>query len=950
MMRGSDWIKCDLHIHSPSSFFHGYGDRNNPATWERFLTQLEALPDDFKVIGINDYLTIDGYLWLRKEKAKGRLPKIDCILPVVEFRLNRLAGEGATKRLNYHVIFSDAVDPAAIQTQFLNAISATYTLEAGNKHPTWSGIISEDSLKLLGRLLKEQSPDNVSLQAQSDWEVGFNNFNVDHEKLQEILDFTPFKGRVITAIGKSEWEQYRWDGGGAAEKRSIINQTDIVFLSVDSVGQYDKNLQALVSQKVNTLLLDCSDAHYFSDSDQKDRIGNCFTWIKAEATFDGVKQILYEPDDRISISETNPDKKPPYQVIERVQFVDGGDVFGEQQVAFSPYFNSIIGGKSTGKSVLASLIVKSTDTREYQRRSLPKAGGGATDPLAWLDAEAPEMDFLVIWKDGEVTRLRDASTRKVTYFPQHYLNSSIDKQGTGNKEVNKLIRNVLAQNEKYGRAFEDYRTGLQGLDEEIAAAATSFENALRDLREQRHHSGEKGKSADIQANIDRLQAEFNVLQRRYNLTEREIADHAELSLSRASFNAEKDRLSADISTLEAVTEQMLPGITVDVLLPMLDPVASKDMAQEITAAITPLIESLRTSIRETLQPMKTQREKALADADANIAKVDGQLKPILEKMAGSAPLREKAALINSERLKFASALELETAIKALEDRIQSLAAELKEFLEDRLALAASVIEVMHEHPVSKGDGELGIDIRPYVKSAHVQALLRERLKYQSNTPIRELVQNPEPKDTDFEAYETAIDTVIAQAIAEVIEFKGEHNLTGVLQELLGNAIYLNYDLTLSGDSFSIMSPGKRALALLRIIIELDTSEHPIILDQPEDDLDNRSVYTGLATYLKKKKQHRQIIVVTHNPNVVVGGESEYVIVANQTGQESNRDNAHYRFEYVYGGLEFSFSDDTVKWVLYKQGIKEHVCEILDGGEDAFLRREQLYSTLKGFSR
>ncbi len=90
--------------------------------------------------------------------------------------------------------------------------------------------------------------------------------------------------------------------------------------------------------------------------------------------------------------------------------------------------------------------------------------------------------------------------------------------------------------------------------------------------------------------------------------------------------------------------------------------------------------------------------------------------------------------------------------------------------------------------------------------------------------------------------------------------------------------------------------------------------------------------------------------MTHNPNVVVGGDSEYVIVANQTGQESNRDNERYHFEYVYGGMEFSFFDDAVKWVLYKQGIKEHVCEILDGGEDAFLRREQLYSTLKGFSK
>jgi len=199
----------------------------------------------------------------------------------------------------------------------------------------------------------------------------------------------------------------------------------------------------------------------------------------------------------------------------------------------------------------------------------------------------------------------------------------------------------------------------------------------------------------------------------------------------------------------------------------------------------------------------------------------------------------------------------------------------------------------------------------------------------------------------MEGYRQRVATVVQQAIDEKLEFKSEYNLTGVLQELLTNALYLNYDLKLSGDSFSIMSPGKRALALLRIIVELDTSQHPIILDQPEDDLDNRSIYDGLATYLKNKKQFRQIIVVTHNPNVVVGADSEYVIVANQTGQESNQDNRDFRFEYVFGGLENSFREDDNQWVLEKQGIKEHVCDILDGGEEAFLRREKLYSTLKG---
>ena len=69
-----------------------------------------------------------------------------------------------------------------------------------------------------------------------------------------------------------------------------------------------------------------------------------------------------------------------------------------------------------------------------------------------------------------------------------------------------------------------------------------------------------------------------------------------------------------------------------------------------------------------------------------------------------------------------------------------------------------------------------------------------------------------------------------------------------------------------------------------------------MLDQPEDDLDNRSIYDGLAKYIKAKKRQRQIIVVTHNPNVVVGADSEFVIVANQSGQETNHDNRQFRFE------------------------------------------------------
>ena len=948
MKSGSDWIKCDLHIHSPASFFHCYGDRNDPAVWEKFLKDLEALPRDFRIIGINDYLTIEGYKRVIAEKKKGRLASIECILPVIEFRLNRLVGEGKTRRLNYHVIFSDSVTPEMIQQQFLNALSATYQLEAGGKHPDWSAILTEDSLKALGQCIKAQSPTIISLQAKTDLDVGFDNFNVDYAELQKILAFTCFKDRVITAIGKTEWEDYRWDGGGAADKRTIINQTDIVFVAAESVERYEASRQSLKGDNVNTRLLDCSDAHHFSDSAEKDRIGNCYTWIKAEPTLDGLRQILFEPDDRISVGESHPDKKAPYQVIEHVRFVGGGDRFGNQEIGLSPYLTSIIGGKSTGKSLLAGLIVKSTDIQEYRRRS-QQSTGDVVDRLAWLEKELPTMNFEVVWRDGTTTTLQNAEqkTRKVTYFPQHHLNSSINDQGVGNKELNKIIRAVLAQKDLYAQAFDAYRAKVGSLNEDVAAATTSFEETLKDVRDARLRSAEKGKSADIRANVAKLEAESTGLQRQFDLTEDEIMLHTQLTSERAGLNAQKEAVSADIDVLDTVTADFLAErLSAAAVLPELLESGSDALAAAVRQAVVPLIASFQTAILDALKSIKAAHAARLEALESPIAAATERLQPILEKIAKSVPLRELAVLIETEKEKLAVVLALEAEIARLEGKITGLSAELNAFVEKRLGLAADVTAVMNEHPIEKGDDLLKVDIRPFVKGKHVQATLGERVRYQSNAGIRSIVQEPNLEDADFDTYRRAISTVVQQAIAALLEFKGAYKLGGLLQELLGNAMYLNYDLKLGGDSFTIMSPGKRALALLRIIIELDISEHPIILDQPEDDLDNRSIYDGLATYLKTKKLRRQIVVVTHNPNVVVGADSEYVIVANQSGQGSNLDNERYRFEYVYGGLERSFFDPKTQWILRKQGIREHVCQILDGGKGAFQRREQLYSTLK----
>ncbi|WEZ93260.1 AAA family ATPase (plasmid) [Lactiplantibacillus plantarum] len=154
---------------------------------------------------------------------------------------------------------------------------------------------------------------------------------------------------------------------------------------------------------------------------------------------------------------------------------------------------------------------------------------------------------------------------------------------------------------------------------------------------------------------------------------------------------------------------------------------------------------------------------------------------------------------------------------------------------------------------------------------------------------------------------------------------------------------LNYILKYDNDDFSQMSQGKKAFVILTLILEFSQDKKPVIIDQPEDSLDNRSIYQDLTRYLKSKKKERQIILVTHNPNVVVGSDAENVIVANQNSSKTPNKN-NVQFSYINGPLENTFLNPNSERLLESKGIREHVIEILEGGKEAFKERENKYTS------
>lgn len=159
---------------------------------------------------------------------------------------------------------------------------------------------------------------------------------------------------------------------------------------------------------------------------------------------------------------------------------------------------------------------------------------------------------------------------------------------------------------------------------------------------------------------------------------------------------------------------------------------------------------------------------------------------------------------------------------------------------------------------------------------------------------------------------------------------------------------LRFKATLEGDSIggfseSSMTEGKQALFALTLLLDRVSDTWPLLIDQPEDDLDSRSIYDAIVPFLKNQKRRRQIIMVSHNANLVIGADSEQVIVANRHGNDRKNDD-NQLFDYLTGSLESTKPrNDGAGTVLSSSGIREHACDILDGGEQAFESRKNKYN-------
>lgn len=901
--KGSEWRKWDLHFHAPSIYTCAKNDQYEGDSLsdkqDRFIDELKAV-NDISVIGITDYFSLDAYKLVLSRVDE--LPQFDLILPNIELRITPVTNDN--RKINLHIIPNTEVLSVDEIERFL------YKFEFGPDKLT----CKREDLILLGRKV------NPAYSEEEAFKKGLNEFAISYDKFFEIYTNLSDKIKENVLIGVSNNS-----GDGASGIKDIQGIREIIYSGVHFIFSAQPNdriyflgngvdNEEIIKQKYGSLKPCLHGSDYHGSKDGKvicipDL--NRFCWIKADPTFEGLKQVIYEPEDRVSIQANKPEEKTGYQIIDHVEIINNS-IFNNK-LHFNQNLNSIIGGRSSGKSVLLGAIaskVKTTRSIEFSDPDYQKYVQEISDTIK------------VIWKDGQ-----EENNREVEYFEQGYMHK-IARNGS---ELNKIVNDILIQNGKEP-ILDEYKRFATDNSKAIAGFVSDYFLLLSDIQEKESKVRDKGDKKGIEDEIAKLKEELIKLSVTA-ITDEEKLHYEEVKTSIEECNQRIQSITKDVGLIDRLKSINIIKDNLDYEL--------ISLTEDVKAAISTSLDTIKADAQ---RKWKEELERLLAlEKTTN----DGVIQQIEKLSKDVVYLKVLQAYKDNSQLS-----EYEAKIKTQTDKLFEITTLLSEItnLKQQVSEVKTKITLAHKLFYQKitnllgnlSDSQDGLAIIGKYKfeGDQYKSILNAGLNLQGSAN-RDLA---EYSYVDFNSFESHQFNLFDKLEANQLTLKGGYTNQSLITSLLStNFFSLSYDIEYEGDDFKKMSDGKKAFVVLKLLLDFSDKNCPILIDQPEDDLDNRAIYNDLVQYLRNKKKLRQVIVATHNPNIVVGADSELVICANQHG-EKNVNNGDKKFQYVSGSLEHTFPKINGKdEVLECQGTREHVCEVLEGGNIAFKLREKKYS-------
>lgn len=944
---GAVWKKWDLHVHTPGTRLNDQykedgksiraGDEHSTKIWNRYCKTIYE--SDVEVIGITDYFTFDSYFEFLRQ-YKDRYPECNKIfLPNLEVRLPEAVNRSG-KHINLHLIFPETLSEEKAKT-FLSNLKLTEKNKDGTRKLNVAEVQSYPDEKFR----------SFTVNIESCIEAIKNTFDGITDKNIFDAAFLIVSGRE-DGVSPGEYDENRAESKPRNEV--IIDEIDqlihgVFARSTDRQYWLDPKKRNGGNEKIlvpHPTFSGC-DAHCFDElehclgkscNNEDYHRSSEITWVKAVPSWNGLLQTLVEPESRVLIQVPPPFEKNNYFVIDKVLFNDN-ERFPEC-IRFNPGLNAIIGSRSSGKSSLLAHIAHAISPEKTELAQV-EAGISNPGPAAGFEWKSIEKDTCIVNWRNEMT-----GGGAMVYVPQNYLTQLNTQPDLVTRYV---IPAIEVSNDSLYRSFEKVKIEQAGICNEIERLTCDWFQELKQSERYEQELSNLPSRAALQEEVDRLKQKINSLRAAVNLSESDFATHINVSNQIENLAEAKDRygsiynsaralLSPQTDTSAALFNENL--ITLDVRFGELEnhlPQADMSELRKVIGASRKRLQQELTDKLLSIIESSKQGAEACSDKSTELLTQYDQLFQQVKKNAD----------LNYEN----------TTLRAVEAKVK----EVEGLVQKRDESHRKLTEIA-EHIESKVKARRVLEEKAVMEFNNEVVPFEERIKFKLEVdfPVDALEQASEGFDKKFnstyllddkssislERTQGGVKEFLNDLANSQVKFKKGFDAEMVAKSTLKLAPEFRFAAEMDGDRIggfnqSTMTPGKQALFALTLILSDAGHKWPLLIDQPEDDLDSKSIYTQIVEFLKAQKNRRQIIMVTHNANLVVGADAELVIVANRHGDDRPNEGGR-TFDYLSGALEDAGVNPSESFELDKLGIREHVVEILDGGEEAFRKRRQKY--------
>jgi ABC-type hemin transport system ATPase subunit len=980
MNRGSEWRRWEPHIHTPGTVLNNQFGAVDP--WAAYLAALEQVTPKIEAIGVTDYYVTDNYEEVLRQRAAGHLPDVELIFPNIEVRLDVTARSGF---VNLHLIVSPE-DPNHIDE--IRRILTRLRFTAHND----SFDCTRQELIRLGKLADPSISDDHTALAH-----GATQVKVNFDQLRKVFKESDWaKKNILIAVagGADDGTSGLRQAADATIRQEIEKFAHIIFASSAAQREFWLGLRSISVDELRKRYDGCKPCLHGSDAHDLSKVGqpadNRYCWIKGSLTFDALRQACIDPGSRAHIGQEPPSHAMPSQVISQVE-IDNALWAATPSIPLNHGLVAIVGARGSGKTALADVIAAGCD-------AITEAGWNADEdisPSFLVRAQTliGNAQVTLTWGGGSsITRALDGSDSneplaypRARYLSQQFVEELCSSKGASDgliREIERVIFEAHTEEQREGSMnFAEllesktmrFRLSRQ---REAEAIASISERIAEELEKEGLVAALTTQVAQKKGLVDGYNADLSKLVLKG--TQAQATRHAELSQA-------AQVLTANIQNL---SNQRRAFLTMQDEVKSMRATKAPEMLREVKARY-PLSRLDAGQWSEFLLDYKGDVDKALAGyivwADQQIANTQGVPPPLGDPnvsliAAGENLAAVKLATLRAEmaRLeKFISADKIvreqyaalslriaqeSAALKTLEARLldAQLAATRRKALQtereaaygrvfDAIISEQQVLEALYAPLMTRLASSTGtlrklgfsvsrvVDADKWGEFAEEELIDRRKAGPFSGRGSLVGLANSQLKPAWETGTSAQVQAAMTQFIATYWKALVAHAPYAPTQKqelrdwsrqfaqwlFRTDHITIRYEIAYDSVDIRKLSPGTRGIVLLLLYLALDDADdRPLIIDQPEENLDPKSVFDELVSLFVAAKSKRQVIMVTHNANLVINTDADQIIIADAGPHPSG---GLPSITYIAGGLE-------------EAHIRKAVCDILEGGEDAFRER------------